>query len=136
VTSSLTEIREALKATLAQAGLNVYETVADVNNSPAAVIMPDAASFIGAMHMGTDEYYFDIPVLVSAHNIRDAQNQLDKYVTGQGDKSLRQLLFQNQSLGLDDVSCIAKGFKGYGGSFKTAMTNQVGAVLRVCVVVV
>lgn len=134
--SSLTEIRDALKKTISQAGLNVYETVADVTNSPAAVIMPDMSGYSNAMGMGGDEYYFDIPVLVAAHNIRDAQRQLDKFVTGQGEKSLREFLFRNSNLGLDDVDCHVKGFKGYGGNFKTSMTNQIGAVLRVCVVVV
>lgn len=133
--SSLTEIRDALKRTISQAGLNVYETVADVTNSPAAVIMPDDADYQGAMAMGGDEYHFDIPVLVSAHNIRDAQRQLDQFVTGRGEKSIREFLFRNSNLGLDDVDCFVKGYKGYGGGFKTAMTNQVGAVLKVCVVV-
>ena len=38
--SSLTEIRDALKNTISRNGLHVYETVADVTNSPAAVIAP------------------------------------------------------------------------------------------------
>lgn len=133
--SSLTEIRDALKKTIGRSGLNVYETVADVVNSPAAVIMPDLSDFTGAMGMGGDEYHFDIPVLVAAHNIRDAQRQLDQLVTGRGEKSIREFLFKNSNLGLDDVDCVVTGFKGYGGSFKTSMTNQIGAVLRVRVVV-
>lgn len=133
--SSLTEIRDALKATIQQSGLNVYETVPDVTNSPAAVILPDTSSYANAMAMGGDEYEFDVAVLVAAHNIRDAQRQLDQFVTGKGEKSIREYLFRNSNLGLDDVDCHVKGFKGYGGSFKTAMTNSVGAVLRVCVVV-
>ena len=133
--SSLTEIRDALKATIQQAGLNVYETVPDVTNSPAAVILPDTSNYANAMAMGGDEYEFDIAVLVAAHNIRDAQRQLDQFVTGKGEKSIREYLFRNSNLGLDDVDCFVKGFRGYGGSFKTAMTNSVGAVLKVCVVV-
>lgn len=133
--SSLTEIRDALKKTISQTGLHVYETVADVTNSPAAVIMPDLSDFGNAMGMGGDTYHFDIPVLVAAHNIRDAQRQLDQLITGQGPKSIREYLFRNSNLGLDDVDCHVKGFKGYGGNFKSSMTNQIGAVLRVCVVV-
>ena len=133
--SSLTEIREALKKTISQSGLNVYETVPDVTNSPAVVILPDDSDYSNAMAMGGDEYHFNVAVLVAAHNIRDAQRQLDAYVTGQGEKSVREFLFRNSDLGLGDVDCHVKGFKGYGGSFKTAMTNSVGAVLKVCVVV-
>jgi hypothetical protein len=133
--SSLTEIRDALKATITQHGLHVYETIPDVTNSPAAVILPDDADYSNAMAMGGDEYHFDIAVLVAAVNIRDAQRKLDQYVTGQGEKSIREYLFRNSNLGLDDVDCHVKGYKGYGGSFKTAMTESVGAVLKVCVVV-
>lgn len=131
--SSLTQIRDALKRTIIQSGLNVYETVPDVTNSPAAVIMPDIADYLGAFGMGSDEYHFDIPVLVASHNIRDAQRQLDEFVTGKGEKSVREFLFRNSSLGLDDVDCIVKGFKGYGPGYKSATTEFVGAVLKVCV---
>jgi hypothetical protein len=133
--SSLTEIRDALKRTISQSGLNVYETVPDVTNTPAAVIMPDVSNYVGAMAMGGDEYYFDIPILVAAVNIREAQRKLDQYVTGKGEKSVREFLFRNSNLGLDDVDCIVKGFKGYGGSFKASTVEMVGAVLKVCVVV-
>lgn len=135
MTSSLGEIRDALKKTISQSGLHVYETVPDVTNSPAAVVMPDLADYQSAMRMGGDTYDFDVAIVVAAHNIRDAQRQLDKFVTGQGEKSVREFLFRNSSLGLDDVDCSVKGFRGYGGNFKGASTNFVGAVLRVRVVV-
>jgi hypothetical protein len=132
--SSLTEIRDALKQTISQVGLNVYETVADVTNSPAAVISPSDSDYQRAMSMGGDEYYLDLFVSVAAHNIRDAQRQLDEFVTGQGPKSLREFIFRNRNLGLSDVDASVKGFRSYG-PYKTAMTNSVGAVLKVCVVV-
>jgi hypothetical protein len=133
--SSLSEIRDALKQTISQSGLNVYETVPDVTNSPAAVIMPDVADYVNAMAMGGDEYHFDVAVVVAAHNIRDAQRKLDQYVTGKGEKSIREFLFRNSDLGLSDVDCVVKGYKGYGGTFKTSTVDMVGAVLKVCVVV-
>lgn len=132
--SSLTEIRDALKATISQGGMNVYETVADVTNSPAAVISPSDADYQSAMAMGGDTYYLDLFITVAAHNIQDAQRQLDAFLTGQGPKSVREFIFRNRSLGLSDVDCSVKGFKAYG-PYKTAMTNSVGAVLKVCVVV-
>ncbi len=132
--SSLTEIRDALKNTISRNGLHVYETVADVTNSPAAVIAPSDSDYSNAMAMGGDEYHFDLFVSVAAHNIRDAQRQLDELLTGQGEKSVREYLFRNSDLGLGDVDCHVKGFKSYG-PYKTAMTNSVGAVLKVCVVV-
>lgn len=135
MTSSLTDIREALKATLSQSGLHLYETVPDVTNTPAAVILPDDADYLGAMRMGGDTYNFDVAVLVASRNIRDAQRKLDRYVTGQGENSLREFLYHNSGLGLPDVDATVKGFKGYGGNFQQATVDCIGAVLRVCVVV-
>ncbi len=135
MTSSLTDIREALKATLTQSGLHLYETVPDVTNTPAAVILPDDADYLGAMRMGGDMYNFDVAVLVASRNIRDAQRKLDRYVTGQGENSLREFLYHNSDLGLPDVDATVKGFKGYGGNFQQATVDCIGAVLRVCVVV-
>jgi hypothetical protein len=136
--SSLAEIRTALKATVSQFGLQVYDTVPDVTNSPACVVQPapkNTAVFTGAMRMGGDEYRFDLLILVAATDLRNAQHILDEYITGQGDKSIRQLLFLNCSLGLDDVDAMAESVQGYNGSPVVAGTKMIGAIMRVCVTV-
>lgn len=133
--SSLREIRTALRATISQADLNVYRAVPDVTNTPAAVVLPSNADYTGAMGMGGDEYYIDIAILVAALNIADAQDVLDDYVTGQGPKSVREFIYRNSNLGLDDVDCTVVGFKGYNGSFENAMTQSIGAILKVRVLV-
>jgi hypothetical protein len=135
MSSSLSEIRDAIKSTITQVGLNVYETVSDVQNSPAVVVLPAEIDFTKAMARGGDEYKFDLCVLVARTETRLAQEKLDQYITGKGPLSIREFLFVNSSLGLPDVDCIVERMRGYGGSFDTAGTNFVGAVLRLCVTV-
>ena len=133
MSSSLQDILEAIKRTVSQTGLNVYDHQSDVTNSPACVIMPHSISFTGAMAMGGDDYDFDLAIVVANVNTKEAQRKLNQYITGKGPKSLREHLFRNGSLGLPDVDCVIKGMRGYGGRFETATTNYVGAVLKLCV---
>ncbi|MFG3137702.1 hypothetical protein ACGFZA_16005 [Streptomyces sp. NPDC048211] len=135
MTSSLSEIRDAIKRTVSQAGLNVYDTAPDVTNSPACVIQPSESDFKGSMRMGGDRYWFDLFVVVARTDTRESQERLDQYVTGRGPKSIREFIFHNSDLGLPDVDCFVDRMRGYGGTFDTAGTNFVGAVLRLCVTV-
>lgn len=135
MTSSLGQIRDALKSTIAQAGLNVYDTVPDVTNSPACVVLPFDTDFTGAMRMGGDMYRFDLYVLVANNDTRSAQDKLDRYLTGQGPSSIREFVFQNPNLGLPDVDCVVQKMSGYGGSFQEGGINMIGAKLRLCVTV-
>lgn len=136
--SSLTDIRNALKHTLSQAGLQVYSTAVDVVNAPAAVVQPSrktTADFTGAMGMGGDTYYFDVIVLVADTEVTNAQHLLDQYVTGRGPKSVREFIFKNNQLGLDDVYAVAEGVYSYGGSPRMAGIRYIGAIVRVMVTV-
>lgn len=135
MTSSLTDIRTAIKRTVGQAGLNVYDTIPDVHNSPACMVEPAGIDFTNAMSMGGDVYRFDLFVLVSRTETRAAQQKLDQYITGEGPKSIREHIFRNCTLGLPDVDCMVESMRGYGGNFDTAGSNFVGAVLRLCVTV-
>lgn len=136
--SSMTDIRVALKSTVGQLGLQVYDTVADVVVSPACVIDPtpkNTVVFTGAMRMGGDVYNFDLMILVAATDVRNAQQVLDQYITGQGAKSIREFIFLNSNLGLDDVDAMAMSVQGYGGSPEVAGTKMIGAIVRVSVTV-
>jgi hypothetical protein len=128
-------IQEAVGKTIAQAGLNVYESERDVVNTPAAVVKPFDANYQVAMRMGGDKYRFDIFILVARTDTASAQKNLSQYITGQGPKSVREFIFRNSALGLDDVDSIVEKMWGYDGKFDTATTNFVGAALRLCVTV-
>jgi hypothetical protein len=137
--SDLTTIRQALADTVRQLDLSVYPEVPDVIQGPAVVVdfaRDPSISFTGAMRMGGDEYYFDLLLLVPiGSDVTNAQKILDQYVTGQGTKSVREFLFNNSSLGLPDVDCVAKSVRGYGGGPQSASTRMIGAIMRVCVTV-
>lgn len=135
--SSLAEIRDAIAATIQQQGLNVYDTVPDVQNVPACVVIPVEADYTVAMAMGGDKYVFNLAIMVQRSETRQAQEALDEYVTGKGPKSIREFIFRNCTLGLDDVDAVVEGIPkgGYGGTFDTAGLNYVGALLRLSVTV-
>lgn len=135
MSSSLTDIRVALKTTMAAAGLEVYDTVPDVTNTPAAVIEPGTIDFTGAFNQGGDTYNMIVYLLVANTDPRNAQQTLDQYITGKGAKSIRDFLWHNSSLGLSDVDSVVTKMDGYGGKFEEAGINMIGARLRVVVTV-
>lgn len=138
MTSSLADIRTAIKATVSQFGLQAYDRVPDVANTPACVVdiaQNPSIRFSTAMAMGGDQYHFDLLILVANTDSRNAQQVLDEYVTGRGPKSIREFLFSNSGLGLPDVDCMPEKVIGYGGSPEVAGIRMIGAVMRVCVTV-
>lgn len=135
MTYDLTAIRAALKATISQNGLNVYDTVQDVVNTPACVIEPFTADFAVAMNMSGDTYMFNIMVLVANTDTSNAQKILDPFISGRGEKSIREFIFANCALGLEDVDAVVLSMKGYNGSPDVAGIKMIGAILRAQVTV-
>lgn len=133
--ASLQSIRDAVKTTLESAieGLSVYDTVPEVSNLPACVVVPLTANFDTAMGRGTDTWEFELPVLVSYTDADIAQDSLDDYVTGAGAKSIRQAVFQNKELGLSDANAHVSRMSDYGTSFNMASIQHIGAKLRLVV---
>jgi hypothetical protein len=131
---SLTEIRNGLADTIrnfTSLGVYTYAEVQAKGNYPAAIIEPHATDFERAMNRGTDEWDFNIFVLVRGADEATAQRNLDKFVTGQGDDSIRQVLFEHRDLGLgDSVDAHIYSMRGYGGGFEWAGTQHIGAVLK------
>lgn len=138
MTSDIGDIRLAVKKTLSRAGLNVYETIEDVVNSPAVMIEPHQSDYNGAMGMAADYYEFNLFVLVARKNTREAQHTLDALITGKGPKSIREFVWHNSDLGLGDVDANVTGvLKGtYNGSFAVSTISYVGAVMRLCVTII
>jgi hypothetical protein len=137
--ASLEAIRDGLKITLKAniANLHVYDTVPDVTNLPAIVVMPDpenTVDFTKAFQRGHDEWRINLFVLVPRVDARAAQEQLDKFLAGSGPKSVRQVIYQHPEIGLSDGTDVTvTGAKGYGGNFDSANTSMVGVVMRLTV---
>lgn len=134
--SSLSEIRDALASTI-QNGVATtvygYDTVPDVAQLPAVVVIPDSADFTGAFQRGLDEWKFNVYVLVRRDSVEIRQDTLDGFITGAGPDSIRQVLYNDDTLGGVVIDAMASGVEGYGGEFKTARIQHTGAIVKVVV---
>jgi len=137
--ASLSEIRTALKATIetAVSGLTGYETVPEAVNVPAFLVVPRATEYSKTFARGFDSYTFDVIVLVSRSDDRLAQLALDPYITGSGDASVRQAIWNNRSLGIgtdaDTVEATVTAMAEYGATYTFGNTEYAGARLSVTV---
>lgn len=138
--ASLTQIRSAVRVTLelVVGGLTVYRTVPDsiTVNSVGVIVRPapdDTAAFDVAMGRGVDTYRLDLVVLANYGDADLAQDALDEYVTGAGAKSIRQAVFNNQTLGLANTNAHVARMSGYGAQYEVGGAQYVGAVLHVVV---
>lgn len=133
--ASLTAIRAGIKTTLKAAipSLHGYATVAAAVNVPAFVVEPATTDFLVAMGRGTDTYQLDLHVIVAEADELVAQAQLDEFVTGAGDKSLRAAIFAARSLGLTHTDAHVAGMTAYGVQFEAAQLDHIGATLRLVV---
>lgn len=133
--ADLGAIRDAIKATIDTIdGLRAYDTVPDQVNLPAVLVLPVDANFDLAFGRGNDSYDFDLFVMTSRTVARTSQDALDAFVTGNGPKSIRAVIFANQSLGLNDgTQAHVSGMSRYGGNFPAAGIEHIGAALRLVV---
>ena len=98
--TSLAAIRDAVKATLgALTDVNVYDFVPDNPSMPAICVAPTSADFDTAFGRGQDTWEFELIVLTARGSDRAGQDKMDSLVTGAGTSSIRQAIFQNQTLG-------------------------------------
>ena len=128
--ASLQQIRDGLKTTLENniTGLRVYDVVPDYSiNFPVAIVLPTTISFGLAMQRGTDLYNFDILVAVQRGESRTAQDALDLYITGAGGSSLRQAIFNNRTLGLDNTDATITGVSNYAADVNLNGIDAIGA---------
>ena len=133
--ASFSTIRTAIKTTLADniSGLRVYDTIDDMINVPACVVVPTSIDFNEAMARGTDKYDFDVLVVVSRADSRSGQNQLDSFINGSGSNSIRQAIFQNSTLGQSETSAVVTTMTDYGGTYAVNGVESIGARLGVTV---
>lgn len=130
--ASLQEVRDGIKTTLENNidGLRVYDVVPDYAiNFPVAIVLPVNINFNISMQRGTDQYTFDILVAVERGNSRTAQDKLDAYITGQGSSSLRQAIFNNRTLGLDNTDANVTGVSNYAADVNLNGIDAIGANL-------
>jgi len=134
--ASLKDIRDAFKTTLETAipFIHVYDTVPDAAGIfPCVVVMPTSADFDVAFGRGTDTWEFDLLVMASYNDPDIAQDQVDELISGAGDNSVRQAIFQNRSLGLSNVDAHISTAFNYGSTFSEGGIPHIGATLHAIV---
>jgi hypothetical protein len=133
--ASFSTVRTAVKTTIGNniSSIRVYDTIDDMINVPAAVLIPTSINFTEAMARGTDRYEFDILVVVSRTDSRSGQNQLDVFINGSGSSSIRQVIFQNSDLGQSETSAVVTTMSDYGATYAVNGVECIGARLGLTV---
>jgi hypothetical protein len=134
--ASFSELREAIVAVLDDAldDVHAYALVVDRANLPAIVVQPADATFPFTSAAAEDEWQFDLIVMTSARDVVLAQEELDAYLSGSGEKSIRQIFMRNKSLGRNDVlAAYVGGMSDYGANFAMAGVENLGCRLRLVV---
>jgi hypothetical protein len=131
--ATMAQIRDGLKTTISNiSGLRVYDTVPDqAINFPVCLFIPTSIEFDLAMQRGTDRYEFELTVAVQRADSRTAQDKLDAFVTGSGSSSIRQVIYNNSSLGLSDTDARVTGMNNYAADVSLNGIDGVGANLTI-----
>jgi hypothetical protein len=94
------EVREGLKANLqAIKGMRVYDLIPSPAVAPAAIIGQLDFTFDLNNARGLDQANLDVVVLVQRFTERTGQNELDKYLAGSGDYSIKAAIESDRTLG-------------------------------------
>lgn len=133
--SSLSEIRDAIKATLSGniTGLVCYDTIPDAPQVPCVVVAPVQGDFSG-MNGNCVQWEFDLYVLTARGDSRTGQDKLDALIDG-GAGSIRSAVKANPTLGLSDVNAHMVNVTDYGGEYRAAHIQHWGAKMSLRVLV-
>lgn len=138
--ATLAQVKTALAQTIAAYGsitteAYIYDNIEEFVHTPAIIIdvSPDSSADFEESFGGAHEIWkMDIYVLVSRSKGSGAgAKELDQYLTREGPKSIRNAIYLNSSLGLEDTDATAHGISGYGGRFEFGSVDHVGAIIRV-----
>ena len=131
--ATMAQIRDGWKTTISNiSGLRVYDTVPDqAINVPVCLFIPTSIEFDLAMQRGTDRYEFELTVAVQRSDSRTAQDKLDAFVTGSGSSSIRQIIFNNRTLGLSDTDARVVEMNNYAADVSLNGIDAVGANLTI-----
>lgn len=134
--ATFSDLRASIKTVLAGAldGVHLYDKVPESANLPAIVVQPADATFPLTMGRAEDEWQFDLVVMTPFADARLGQEQLDKFLSGAGPTSLRQIFMRNRGLGRNDVlAAYIAGMSEYGAQFSMAGVDNIGCKLRLVV---
>jgi len=131
--ANMAEIRDGLKTTVSTiSGLRCYDVIPDnAMNFPIALFIPTNIEFDLAMQRGTDLYTFDMLVAVQRADARTAQDKLDAFITSSGSSSIRQVIYNNRTLGLAETDARVVNMTNYSADFNLNGIDGIGANLEI-----
>lgn len=98
--TTVTEIKQGLADRLSTVpGLRAYAQQPDNVNAPFAWPMLESITYNGAMGGGLVVHTFQVSVVVGRMAERSAQNQLDGYLSYEGNTSIREAIEGDKTLG-------------------------------------
>ena len=113
--ANVTDLRDGIAANLKTIpGLRVSGTIPDQINPPQAVVSLDKVDYQRAFHRGLTEYTFKVTVIVSRQSERNAQQNLDAYVSGTGKYSVAVAVESDRTLGGSAFDITMVGMDTYG----------------------
>jgi hypothetical protein len=95
------------------------------------MFIPTNIEFDLAMQRGTDLYTFDVLIAVQRSDARTAQDKLDTFVTGSGSSSIRQIIYNNRTLGLANTDARVVNMTNYSADFNLNGIDGIGANLEI-----
>lgn len=138
--ASLARIKQALADTIEEhvtsKEVNVFTYIPDLIQAPAVCLDVHRADFDGAMARGDDMWRFNVYIVVQRGDAENSQDELDEFLESTGPRSIREAIFNTPSLGVDEdqhgfVQAFVSGVHEYGGGYRDARIDVVGAILRV-----
>lgn len=119
--ATVTTAAEGLRERLATiVGLRVYDHIADSFQPPAAMVNIDNVDYHEAFAGGDPVYTFTISLLVARADERTAQRKLDDYLSYSGQKSVREAIETDMSLGGRVETCVVTS----GGNIAAVQVNE------------
>jgi hypothetical protein len=133
--SSLATLKRALADTIegyvSSEEINVFTYIPDLIQTPAVCIEPHMSKYDGAMSRGDDMWRFNVYIVVQRTDAEESQDYLDSFLEGSGPRSIREAIESKPDLGLSDTQAFVTGMHEYGGGYRDARIDVIGAVLRV-----
>lgn len=117
ITSAAEGLRERLATII---GLRVYDHIADSFQTPAAMVSIDTVDYHQAFRGGDSVYTFTISLMVARTDDRTAQRKLDEFLSYSGQKSVREAIEGDMTLGGRIQTCVVNS----GGNIAAVQVNE------------
>jgi|SRR6056297_15404 len=110
---TITEIRDGIEANLETiTGLRGYSEIPENPSIPAAVVSLDSVDYHQSFRNGLVQYNFTVSVIVGRFNARSAQQTLNEFSDNTGDKSIKQAIESDRTLGGAAFDCVVQTMGG------------------------